>query len=112
MFSSNGAFKTTELLHVKIHPIVTLFILIVKYCACLHVVYLVLMTTPYHGMDLPAPQLLWRQEQMLPQHCLISEWSVAAMELADGCKNTNLLGSYIKPSIQTCYGLSFTLSYP
>lgn len=58
MFSSNGAFKTTGLLHAKIHPIVMLFILIVKYCACLYVVYLLMMTTPCHGMDPPALQHL------------------------------------------------------
>lgn len=42
----------------KIHPIVMLFILTVKYRACLHAVYLLLMTTPCHRMGPPAPQLL------------------------------------------------------
>ncbi|CAM9635414.1 unnamed protein product, partial [Bubo scandiacus] len=72
MFSSNGAFKTTGLLHVKIHPIVLLFILIDKYYARLHVVYLLLMTVPCHGMDAPAPQHLGGKN-MLPHHCLIRE---------------------------------------
>lgn len=58
MFSLNVAFKTMGLLHVKIHPILMLFILIVKFHACLHVVYLTLKTTPCHRMDTPAPQHL------------------------------------------------------
>lgn len=57
-FSLNGAFKTTGLLHVRIHPIVRLLILIVKHCVCLHVVHVLLVTTPYHEMDPPAPKHL------------------------------------------------------
>jgi len=75
---------------VKTHPILMLSILIVKYCACLHVVYLLLTTTPCHRMDPPAPQHLGGQSRC----CHISEWPVAVMELTDGCKSTNLLGSH------------------
>lgn len=93
MFSSNGAFKTTGLLHAKIHPIVMLFILIV------HILCMFICGVPPDDDN----TLSWdgptcsttpgRHEQMLPQHCLNSEWSAAAIELADGSESTDLLGS-------------------